>query len=73
MRRVELTSRTWVQPTAETRGHWQANEPIVAKFHQFGSAYEEFESGPGNYTVAIIEMADGTIQSVPPTDIRFVD
>lgn len=73
MRRVELRSRTWVQPTAETRGHWQTNEPVIAQFHQFGSAYEEFEGGPGNYTVAIIEMADGSIQSVAPTDIRFVD
>lgn len=73
MRQVEVTTRVWVQPTMETRGHWQVVEPVVAKFHQFGSAYEEFESGPGNYTVAIIEMADGTVQSVPPTDIRFID
>lgn len=28
-------------------------------FHQWGNAYEEFEDGPGNYTVAIVELPDG--------------
>lgn len=73
MRQVEIAARVWVQPTTEARGHWKAVEPVVAKFHQFGSAYEEFEAGPGNYTIAIVELADGTVQNVPTTDIRFID
>ena len=30
-------------------------------FHEFGNDYEEFESGAGNYTTAIIELKNGYI------------
>ncbi|MFA7892959.1 hypothetical protein [Pseudomonas putida] len=43
------------------------------KFHCWGVEYEEFENGPGNYSVAIVEMADGTIQTLMPWAIRFLD
>ncbi|HEN8710601.1 TPA: hypothetical protein U8203_000244 [Pseudomonas putida] len=43
------------------------------KFHGWGVEYEEFESGPGNYSVAIVEMADGTVQTLMPWAIRFLD
>lgn len=36
------------------------------KFHGWGSGYEEFESGPGNYTVAIVEFPDGKVDTVMP-------
>lgn len=42
-------------------------------FHQWANAYEEFESGPGNYTVAIIELPDGTIKEILPSNLRFKD
>jgi len=42
-------------------------------FHKWGSNYEEFEFGPGNYTVAIIELEDGTIEEVQPHLIKFCD
>ena len=34
-------------------------------FHQFGVDYEEFETGPGNFTTAIVEMPDGEIKNIP--------
>ncbi len=40
-------------------------------FHQFGSDFEEFETGPGNYTTAIIELPDGTIITPLAELIRF--
>jgi hypothetical protein len=40
-------------------------------FHQFGVDYEEFETGPGNYSTAIIEMPDGSIKNVPVENIVF--
>ncbi len=40
-------------------------------FHQWGFQYEEFESGPGNYTVAVVEMLDGHVKTVPADLIRF--
>ena len=30
----------------------------IGKFHQWGSNYEEFENGAGNYSVAIVELPD---------------
>lgn len=43
------------------------------KFHQWGVNYEEFESGPGNFSTAIVEMPDGTIKNWPAELIRFDD
>lgn len=42
-------------------------------FHQWGCSYEEFESGAGNFTVAIVELTDGTIEQVLPSNLKFVD
>ena len=48
-------------------------EPLgEALFHQFGVGYEEFESGPGNFTTAIIEWPDGQLESVPVDHVKFV-
>ena len=43
-----------------------------ALFHQFGVSYEEFETGPGNFTTAIVEWPDGRVESVPAEHVRFV-
>ena len=42
-------------------------------FHEWGIEHEEYENGPGMYTVAIIEKDDGSIKTVIPDLIRFVD
>ena len=42
-----------------------------AIFHQFGVDYEEFETGPGNYSTAIIELPDGTVRNIPVENIAF--
>jgi len=42
-----------------------------AIFHQFGVDYEEFETGPGNYSTAIIELPDGTVKNIPVENIEF--
>lgn len=45
-------------------------------FHQWGMNYEEVEGmegyTAGNYTVAIVEMPDGTIKSVPAEEVEFI-
>lgn len=48
-------------------------DDVTATFHQFGVSYEEFESGPGNYSTAIIELADGTVQCVLAERIKFLE
>jgi hypothetical protein len=44
-----------------------------ATFHQFGCAYDEFESGAGNYSTAIVEWPDGNVECVRADFIRFCD
>ncbi len=48
-------------------------DDVAATFHQFGATYQEFESGPGNYTVGIIELADGTVQEFALNMFRFLE
>ena len=43
-----------------------------AIFHQFGVGCEEAENGYGNFSTAIIEKSDGSVESVPVDLIRFI-
>lgn len=45
----------------------------IATFHCFSVDYEEFEAGPANYAVAVIELPDGEVKTVPADLIRFTD
>lgn len=51
---------------------WESDFTHEGVFYQWASAYEEFENGAGNYTVALIETPDGTIESVLPSNIKFI-
>ncbi len=42
-------------------------------FHTWGNDYEEFETGAGNYSIAIVELPDGKIVKVNPNDLKFLD
>ena len=52
---------------------WEKEFTNAGLFHQWGCSYEEFESGAGNFTVAIVEMTDGTVEQVLPINLKFVD
>lgn len=41
-------------------------------FHQWANSYEESSAGFGNFTVALIELADGTIHEAIPSLVKFV-
>ena len=43
-----------------------------ATFHEWGCDYEEFETGAGNFSTAIIERDDGTVQNVCADLIQFI-
>lgn len=47
--------------------------PVEGMFHQWAHQYEEFEDGPGNYTVALIELDDGRIMEAAPDTVVFLD
>lgn len=50
---------------------WQEDWGI-GYFHAWGVCYEEFETGPGNYSVAIVEMEDGSVRNFYPYEITFI-
>lgn len=45
----------------------------VGYFHGWGMRYDEFEAGPGTYSVAIVELPDGSVVTPDPSQIRFTD
>ena len=45
----------------------------VGLFHKWGSNYEEYENDIGNYTIALVELLDGTVEEVLPKNIKFYD
>jgi len=49
----------------------RAEEPAV--FHRFADRPRLHEGQLLAETVAVVEMNDGTIKEVPPTDVRFTD
>ncbi len=56
---------------AEGKSHVEKVSDGHGIFHQFGCDYEEFESGAGNYSTAIVEMPDGSVRNVPVDLIVF--
>ena len=76
---VRLSKRTGMRKVivSEMRNEpgslkWKLADKGEAIFHSFGVNYQEFESGPGNYTVAIVEWPSGQIELVCADRIRFV-
>ena len=65
-----VSARIWKRAVLpESKGGWAEVEGI---FCQWGNAYEEFEAGPGNYTLAIIELPDGQVVTALPEDVKFL-
>lgn len=53
------------------KGEWI--EFSLGYFHQWGCDYEEYESGAGNYSIAIVELPNGNVISVVPSELQFID
>ncbi len=41
-------------------------------FQGWGVDYEEFESGAGNFSAAIIMLKDGSIKLIPAEQVKFL-
>ena len=54
-------------------GKYEEEKFVFGFFHEWGVNYEEFESGAGNYSVAIVELPDGKIITPLAEDIQFLD
>ena len=54
-------------------GCWENEFTNEGLFHQWASAYKESSAGYGNYTVALVELPTGEIESVLPSNLKFID
>ena len=54
-------------------GCLQSRNFEIGYFHGFGMNYTEFESGAGNYSVAIVELPNGEVVMPKADAIRFID
>jgi hypothetical protein len=66
----QCTAKTYRKRAVD--GKWETIE-IEGIFHQFAPMYDEFESGPGNHTVAIVEDKDGQLWNCAVETVRFRD
>ena len=46
---------------------------VFGLFHRWGSQYEEFESGPGNFTTALVEAENGKVYECIADGLQFLD
>lgn len=60
----------YVQVPGES--HYARTYQKDATFHEWGCEYEEFESGAGNYSTAIVQYDDGTIGNIRVEQIEFI-
>lgn len=60
-----------VKTKVEGTGKWTDEFQEGGIFQAWGMAYEEFDAGPANYTVALVEMPDGTVTEVLPSNLKF--
>ena len=71
-RRVIVSNMVGHQQEGTHRLRYVLEPQGEAVFHQFGVGYEEFESGPGNFTTAIVGWPDGRVESAPVEHIKFI-
>lgn len=64
-RRVALSKAIWDKKTIYVPDGF-------GTFIQYSTDYEEYEAGPGNYPVAIIEKDDGTVKAYDLAQIKFI-
>lgn len=63
--------KQYQQKVANT-GCWSDDYEGQGWFHQWGLAYQESDNGVGNYSTAIVQLSDGSIIEVLPTNIKFI-
>lgn len=70
-KRREVRVFKYITKKEEGRTYQERVFHYTATFHQFGCDYEEFETGAGNYSTAIVELPDGSINNVPVGMVAF--
>jgi len=52
---------------------WEKDFTHEGLFHQWAAMCDEGSENYGNYTVALVELPDGTIERVEPDKIQFIN
>ena len=68
MRKVKIMAKEYKKTTRKMENVSE----VDGLFHCWGKSFLEFESGPANFTVAIVEMEDGTVRMVDVDNIKFI-
>jgi hypothetical protein len=75
MRKVAY--KYYVKPQKDAVGKLKENTGTFffgnGTFHGFGVDYQEFESGAGNFSIAIVEKENGEVIKVDVEHIEFID
>jgi len=76
----QVKFKRWITAVHDDKGKlkegtrcWDSDFIHYGWFHQWAAAYEESSEGFGNYTVALIELENGTIEQVLPSNVKFLD
>jgi len=65
----KCTAKTYRK--SSVNGKWETID-ILGVFHQFAPQYDEFEAGPGNATIAIVEDIEGQVWSCAVESVKFI-
>lgn len=70
---VKMFRKVIVFKSVRYRGNsFEKVEDYRGLFHQWGTESEEFSDGAVECTVAIVEKEDGSICTVMPTNVKFI-
>lgn len=62
-----------LRPCRAARYEAREKIEVFGLFHRWSSQYEEFENGPGNFTVALVEAEDGKVYECMADSVQFLD
>ena len=68
---MRAVKASWKRPPSKHNGIW-VDVAVEGVFHRWAQDYEEFEEGPANYTVGLVELDSGRIVKVAPETVTFL-
>lgn len=72
-RKVEISKHVCRINGLNGKKEWDIEPDYIGRFHSWGLQYEELEYGVGNYTCAVVEKDDGTVETPAAFLVRFLD
>lgn len=72
LRPIQVFNEQRIVPQPAKPPYYEKVPTFQGLFHSWGVCYEEFSDGPGNYTVAIVELPDGSIITPAADLVKFL-